>query len=180
MVNSTSYVPLPLKELLFDQQILIDTRDKVYDDLLSRQLDFLVGVEKVESFRYTNLKCPSLVLQPSGIYVVFISLDVQNDQAYLVFRKRLAETISYQGFWPFATVLSDIPYLSLVCGIELSFEYARQFNFAWKLDRILMKYPELTSQPGFQERFQKFGFEVMGYSPTVWKPPYRIELSTGI
>jgi hypothetical protein len=131
-------------------------------------------------YRYTNLKCPMLEIQPAGWVAVFIQVDVRNDQLLIVFRGKLASTISYQGFWPFSVPLSNIPYVSLCCAVQLTFEHCRQFNLEWKLQKILDLYPEVTSQPWFDTTFQKFGFEQMGYSPVVWKPPYNITLSTGI
>jgi hypothetical protein len=171
--NNSYRTPDQLKELLHNQEVLTTARDKTFEDLQNRSVINATIVEKA-LFRYTDLKCPEIAIMPSGLHAVFIACDLRQDTLLLVFRKKLVSTISYDGFYPFSVGIQDIAYQSLTVGIWLSLQYAIQFNLPWRLNELLKAYPDVTSRPGFDILFQKFGFEQLGYSPAVWKPPYNI------
>jgi hypothetical protein len=160
-------------------ELLEKVAGEVLQDMLSRNLPYRQPVLDHIYEYIDQLKCPSISIQPEGISAVFFNVDPSQESIYILYRKRLETNISYQGFYPFGAPANNIPLLSLYCAIALSLEIQQQYGWDWCLPAILKKYPEFDlDDPCFTAEFQRFGFEVMGFSPVVWKPPYNIQYTS--
>lgn len=146
----------------------------VFADLISRNVKYLEKVSYEHKYQWIDLPCPTFALEPIGIYAVLIDFDESTNSVFMAFRKRLETNLSYQGFYPFGLPASDLAMVSLCCAVDLTFEYCRQMNVPWSLPAVLAKYPDVKIDDCFVADFQRFGFEVLGYDPVTWSPPYQI------
>ncbi len=148
----------------------------VFTDLISRNVPNVKAI-LTTPYRNGDILCPAISIEPAGIDAILVRLSDYEDQAYFVFRQRKVLPGTYDGFLPFPVYLENIPLISLYVGLYLSIEYCRQFNLPWSMQAVLAKYSDVTELVGFESIFQRFGFEVLQFSPEILRPPYNIQLS---
>lgn len=150
----------------------------VLADLVQRNLPRLNPV-LLHKYAYTDLPCPSIATRRPEIHAVFIDHNDSTENVFIVFRKAYDQNLSYEGFYPFGVDENNIVLISFYVGLFLTLEYDRQYQQEWSMQRIIQKYPELATSPcGLGADIQRFGFEVLGYAPEVFQPPYNIVLAT--
>lgn len=150
--------------------------EAVMTDLLGRQLPRLTP-HLVHKYRWTDLPCPSICTERPEIHAIFIDHDDVTRTVFLAFRKEGESELTYEGFWPFGVGEDDIKLISLYVGLYLTLEYDRQYHQEWQMQAILRKYPDIDPEC-LGDAIQRFGFEVLGYSPEIFQPPYNIVLAT--
>lgn len=152
--------------------------EEVFEDLKSRGIPNLSldHLKLGAHYEYTDLrKCSDISLQPSGILAVFVDYDITSDTTYMVFRKSMVSQDTYAGFWPFPAMSAPVNLLSLYVAIYLTLEFTTQFSREWSLPAVLKKYPDVDLDDQCNmENFQRYGFEVLGFSPVVWHQPFNI------
>lgn len=158
-------------------QIFLDgVASAVFSDLVRRNLPRL-NAHLVHKYTWKDLPCPSICTNHPEIHAVFIDHDDTTRTVFLSFRKANDQNLSYEGFWPFGVLETDIALISLYVGLYLTLEFDRQYRQEWSMQAILRQYPDVD--PGCMgDTLQRFGFEVLGYSPSVFQPPYNIVLAT--
>lgn len=168
----TAYPPRGGKR---NQEFLNGIAAQVFADLQGRNLPRLAA-KLINKWTYTDLPCPSISTENPELNAVFIDHNDVTDTVFMMFRRSIdAPSLSYQGFFPFGTDINDIPLISLYCGLYLTLEWDRTYRNEWSMRAILDKYPDVDIQSCTNSRdFQRFGFEVLGYDPEVFRPPFNI------
>lgn len=158
-----------------EQEFLNDIAAKVMSDLQTRNVPRLKTILE-NKWTYTDLPCPSISTVNPEISAVFIDHNNVTDTVFMVFRRSIdTPSLSYEGFWPFGTDLTDIARMSLYCALYLSLEWDRTYRNEWSMQAVLRQYPDVSIEDCCQFRdFQRFGFEVLKYDPQVFQPPYNI------